>query len=100
MDFCKEQIDRARLQSIDLKKAKKLLADILKNEECVIQTMDSNVFVDNLGDSSVVLGLRAWVKTEEYWNTRWRMLETIKLTMDENHIEIPYKQMKIHMEQA
>ena len=59
--------------------------------------MAHNVFVDNLGESSVVLGVRAWVRTEEYWPTRWRMLETIKLTMDENEIEIPFKQLKIHV---
>lgn len=81
----------------DLKKAKHLLEQILKEDSCVIQEMDHNVFVDNLGDSAVVLGARAWVKTEEFWPTKWRILENIKLTMDKNHIEIPYKQMKIHM---
>lgn len=82
----------------DLKEAKNLLFEILKNDKQVIQTMEYHVFVDNLGDSSVVLGIRAWVRTEDYWNTRWRMQETIKLTLDENHIEIPYQQLKIHMD--
>lgn len=82
----------------DLKEAKRLLQDILKSDDSVIQEMDHNVFVDSLGESAVILGARAWVKTSEYWATRWRMLENIKLTMDENHIEIPYKQMKVHME--
>ncbi|MCB7303298.1 mechanosensitive ion channel family protein [Bariatricus massiliensis] len=81
----------------DLKKAKRLLEGILLEDSCVIQEMAHNVFVDNLGESSVVLGVRAWVRTEEYWPTRWRMLETIKLTMDENEIEIPFKQLKIHV---
>ena len=80
----------------DLKEAKTLLEQLLKKDSSVEQEMDHNVFVDNLGESSVVLGVRAWVKTEDYWPTRWRLLETIKLTMDENRIEIPYKQMKIH----
>ena len=30
-----------------------------------------------------MIGLRAWVKTDEYWTTRWRILEEIKLTFDE-----------------
>ena len=55
------------------------------------------VFVDSLGASSVVIGTRSWVKTEEYWPTRWRLLERIKLTMDENGIEIPYQQMTVHL---
>lgn len=80
----------------NLKTAKNLLEQILLTDTMVEKEMEHNVFVDNLGESSVVLGVRAWVKTEDYWTTRWRLLETIKLTMDEHHIEIPYKQMKIH----
>lgn len=80
----------------DLKEAKSLLEQLLKADASIEQEMDHNVFVDNLGESSVVLGVRAWVKTEAYWSTRWRLLETIKLSMDAHNIEIPYKQMKIH----
>ena len=83
----------------DLKRAKELLQGILTDDPCVIKTMDFHVFVDDLGESAVVLGIRAWVKTAEYWDTRWRMLEAIKLTMDENHIEIPYRQLKVHVKQ-
>ena len=43
---------------------------------------ETQVFVDELGDSAVILGLRAWVKTEEFWNTKWRMNEQIKLEFD------------------
>ncbi len=57
-----------------------------------------NVFVDELADSAVLLGARAWVKNEEFWPTRWRLLETIKLTLDEQGIEIPYPQMTVHVD--
>ena len=52
---------------------------------------------DELAESAVVLGARAWVKNEEFWTTKWRMLETIKLTLDEHGIEIPYPQLTVHM---
>ena len=55
------------------------------------------MFVDDLADSAVIIGARAWVKSEEYWATRWRLLEEIKLTLDENEIEIPYPQLAVHM---
>lgn len=82
----------------DLRKTKALLEQILLGDASVEKEMDHKVFVDNLGESSVVLGLRAWVKTEDYWPARWRLLETIKLTLDEHKIEIPYRQLKIHMD--
>lgn len=82
----------------DLKKAKILLQKILENDSSVISDKERNVFVDNLGSSSVVIGLRAWVKTEEYWTSRWRILEQVKLTLDENQIEIPYNQLQVHLD--
>lgn len=81
----------------DLKKAKMLIEDILQKDICVLKEEEIIVFVDALSENAVVLGARAWVKTEEYWCTRWRVLEQIKLTMDEHGIDIPYKQVMIHM---
>lgn len=81
----------------DLKKAKSIIEDLLKKDEAVLKDEEMNVFVDELGASSVVIGARAWVKSEDFWPTRWRLLEEIKLSMDENGIEIPYQQIKVHM---
>ena len=81
----------------DLKKAKKLIEDMLYSDSSVIQDEDIKVFVDSLGASAVVIGLRAWVKTEEYWATRWRLMEQIKLTFDAEEIEIPYNQLTVNV---
>lgn len=81
----------------DLQKAKELLENLLKEDSGVMKDEEMQIFVDSLGSSSVVLGMRAWVKTEEYWTTRWRLLENMKLTFDENGIEIPYRQVTVHM---
>ena len=81
----------------DLRKAKQIVEEKLRDDPSVIQDEEKRVFVDSLGDSAVVIGLRAWVKTDEYWTTRWRVLEEIKLTFDEEGIEIPYNQLTVHM---
>jgi small conductance mechanosensitive channel len=52
--------------------------------------------VDSLGDSAVVIGARGWVKKEAYWTAKWRLTENIKLTLDENGIEIPFNQVVVH----
>ena len=80
----------------DLKRAKQLIEDLLRKDEDVLQDEDVNVFVDELTDSAVVIGARGWVKKDAYWTTKWRMLESIKLTLDENGIEIPYNQIVVH----
>lgn len=81
----------------DLRKAKSLIEDMLLHDESVIQDEEIRVFVDSLADSAVMIGLRAWVKTEEYWATRWRLMEEIKLTFDAEGIDIPYNQLTVHV---
>ena len=82
---------------LDLKKAKALLEELLTKDDAIMQDEDIKVFVDSLADSAVILGLRAWVKTDEFWPTKWRLLEEIKLTFDREGIEIPYNQLTVHM---
>lgn len=83
--------------SADLKKAKMLIENIIRQDESILKDDEIVVFVDDLADSAVVIGARAWVKNEEFWPTKWRLLETIKLTLDEHGVEIPYPQLTVHM---
>ncbi|MCQ4672200.1 mechanosensitive ion channel [Lactonifactor longoviformis] len=86
----------------DLKKAKGILERLLHEDPCIMSDQEMIVFVDELGESSVIIGFRAWVKTEEYWNTKWRLNEKVKLAFDEEDIEIPYNKLDVrvsHMEQ-
>lgn len=81
----------------DLKKAKAMIMDVLNDDPAVLREDEIVVFVDELGESSVVLGARAWTKSVDFWQAKWRILENIKEKMDENQIEIPYRQLTVHM---
>ena len=83
-----------------IKEAKAVIETILKNDEAVLQDEDINVFVDALGESSVVLGARAWTKNVDFWSAIWRILEEIKDLLDEHHISIPYQQLMVHMAES
>lgn len=83
-----------------IKEAKAVIEKILKNDEAVLQDEDINVFVDALGESSVVLGVRAWTKNEDFWSAKWRILEEIKEQLDAHHISIPYQQLMVHMAES
>ena len=71
---------------------------IIEMDSYIVKEKDYNVFVDELADSAVVLGIRAWVKTEEFIAAKWAILEKIKLTLDENGVEIPYNQLQVHLD--
>ncbi len=83
----------------DLQKAKKILENLFYGEARILHEEGIQVFVDNLAPDGVVLGMRAWVGTGDYWPVRWRLNEKIKLTFDEEGIELPYPQMDVHIKQ-
>lgn len=84
----------------DLLKAKAVLADLIRKESRIMQDKEHRIFVDELGDDGVILGMRCWVSTEDYWNVRWDMLEGIKLTFDRESIVIPYRQMNVRIQES
>ena len=59
---------------------------------------EKDVFVNNLGDSAVELIVRCYVKNEDYWPARGRLLEKVKLAYDANGIEIPFNQLDVHVD--
>lgn len=84
----------------DIKAAKTVLLQLLERDEYVLKSMDRLVFVDELGDSAVVLNVRCWFKNEDFWPGKWRITEEVKLALDAAGIEIPYPQMDIHLEKV
>ncbi len=81
----------------DLKKAKEILTEIVESHLQVIQEDGIKVFVKELGESAVILGLRGWTTKEDYWQVRWDIIENIKLRFDEEGIRIAYRQVEVHM---
>ena len=83
----------------DLKLAKDTLLQIMNDDDRVLSEPAPFVGVGELGDSSVNFTFRAWVKTADYWDVHFDMLEKVKLTFDEKGISIPYPQMDVHTKQ-
>lgn len=79
----------------DLKKAKEVLIRLGENDPARDPENPVNVFVSELAENSVNLGLHVWVSSSEYWNAKWRLTENIKMAFDEEGIEIPFKQVEI-----
>ena len=81
----------------DLKKAKAVCERLLMEHEGILQEEGIQVVVEELGESSVNLSVRGWTKTENYWDTRFSLLEQIKLTFDEEGIEIPFNYLNVNI---
>ena len=83
----------------DLKKAKAVLGEVMEQDAGVLHEEPTFVFVDDLADSAVVLGMRCFCENAKYWEVRWRLLEDAKLALDAAEIEIPFPQLDLHVKE-
>jgi small conductance mechanosensitive channel len=81
----------------DIRLAKQILSEILAADERVLEDPAPKIAVAELADSSVNFVCRPWVKTDDYWDTKWDITEQIKLRFDEAGIGIPFPQMDVHL---
>ncbi len=81
----------------DLKKAKEVLERLIAENEDILQEEEHQVFVEQLGESGVVIGLRCQVPTEKYNAVLWEMNEAIKLEFDRAGLHLPFPQVEVHM---
>ncbi len=84
----------------DIRMAKEVLLKVLEEDPGVLQDEEKRVFVDDLADSSVVLNLRCYSTNENFWETRWRLMESVKYALDEAGIGIPFPQVDVHMKEG
>lgn len=81
----------------DIRKAKNALTKMLREDEKTLKDRDLLVFVDELADSCIRLNVRCWFANEDYWEGKWRITENCKYVLDEAGIEIPFRQLDVHM---
>ena len=84
----------------DLARAKKIIADIMQQDERILSDPAPGIALGELADSSVNFNVRPWVKNADYWPVRADLLEKIKLAFDANGISIPYPQQDVYMHNA
>ncbi len=80
----------------DEARAQRIL-NTLMDEEPRIQEMSRRTFVEELGESSVVVGLRCIVDIKDYLDVRWDMTEKIRERFREEKVEIPFPQLDVHL---
>ena len=83
----------------DIKQVKEILKTVAEAEKARLPEEEISIFVSELADSSVNMGVRIWVATEDYWPAKWRLTENIKIALDEHQISIPYPQLDVQIKQ-
>lgn len=80
-------------------KAKEVIARLLNNDSRILTTPAYFIALNSLGDSSVNIVVRAWVKSPDYWDVFFDMNERVYKTFTQENINIPFPQMDVHLKQ-
>lgn len=82
----------------DLQLAKKVLTDMLRENTYSLKDREMLAFVNSLDADGITMGVRCWVDGADYWAAKWDVTEKCKTVLDDNHIEIPYPQLDVHLD--
>lgn len=81
----------------DIAEAKAILKEVCDSNALIFSDPKPLIGVANHGDSAVMLDLKVWCKTDDYWDVKYYLEEEVKLTFDKHGIEIPYPQMDVNI---
>lgn len=85
----------------DIESVKKIIIEVLENTPEVDPNQQHFIGLTELGASSLNFTLRFWVKIEYgVLNAQSKVLESIKIALDKNGIEIPYNKLDVNITNA
>ncbi len=81
----------------DIAEGRRVLKEMAEEHPSVLKQPPVAVVPLSLGDSAVVLQLRAWAPNPIFWDVRWELTETGKKRLDAAGITIPFPQRVVHV---
>ena len=77
--------------------AKEILENVCSANSYILSEPGPVIGVSSHGDSAVMIDLKVWCRTEQYWDIKYFLEENVKIAFDEHGINIPYPQIDVHM---
>ncbi len=81
----------------DVDKAILLLKDMAKADKRVLKEKDIFAKISSYEDSEIIITMRVWVNSGDYWNVFFDFTAKSKELFDQNGIDIPYPQLDVHV---
>ncbi len=77
--------------------ARDIILGLIDADPRILKDPEPGVAMAEMGDSSININVRPWVKSEDYWAVRADLLEVIKLSLEQAGMSIPYPQRDVHL---
>jgi small conductance mechanosensitive channel len=81
----------------DIDRVKKVISDVLNEDNRILSDPPVTVGVLELADSSVNFAVRPWVNSSDYWGVFFDINEKMKKRFDAEGISIPFPQRDMHV---
>ncbi len=81
----------------DIKKAKEVLMNLVKEQKDILPEPAPQVIVGELGDNSVNFFVRYFAPNSVFWDIHWYMIEEGKIRLEEAGMTIPYPQRDVYL---
>ncbi|QDU71808.1 mechanosensitive ion channel family protein [Mucisphaera calidilacus] len=81
----------------DLDKVRETLEKAVASVDGVLTDPAHQIYLLELGDSSINWAVRVWVNTPDFWAVREKLTRAVKVELDNAGIGIPYPQMDVHL---
>ncbi|MCA9581211.1 MAG: mechanosensitive ion channel [Myxococcales bacterium] len=86
--------------SANLDETRRALESVASKVKGVLSDPAPQVFLNNLGDSSINWQVRIWCKSADYWDVWQAATKATKEALDGANIGIPFPQMDVHLDRA
>lgn len=86
--------------SDDAEKAIRVINELLDAHPFVLKNPPPSVYVDELGDNAVIIMVRIWAPSREWWAVRTEMLLKIKTTLEREGMSIPFPQRTLWIKET
>ncbi|WP_428389042.1 mechanosensitive ion channel family protein [Mucisphaera sp.] len=83
--------------SADLDKTREILQKAIDSVDGILEDPAPQVYLLELGGSSINWALRVWVNASDFWAVREKLTRAAKVELDQAGIGIPFPQMDVHL---
>lgn len=84
----------------DIGQAKEILQNIAEVNPDIYKEPEVIIGVAGQDDNRILVDMKVWCATENYWDVKYFLEENVKIAFDEAGISIPFPQMDVHIKKG
>jgi len=81
----------------NIEHVRQAILTVLENDQLILKDPKPAVLVGSMGESAIVLIVRAWTANSNFWTVYYATYQKIKESMDANAIKLPSSAPQVHV---